>query len=72
MPQSPGDTPLTSGERKALSIAFKQGYFEVPRQSTLTELADELGESSAELSETLRQGVDKLIDEHREVLLDSS
>lgn len=49
---------------EALRTAFEKGYYEVPREGTLTDVAEELGIPSSEASERLRHGV-------RNVLRDS-
>ena len=46
---------LTDSQREALKAALESGYYEVPREAGLQELADELGESHQSLSEKLRR-----------------
>jgi predicted DNA binding protein len=46
---------LTEGQREALEIACEEGYFDVPRGITLTELADRLGISDTAVSQRLRR-----------------
>ena len=48
---------LTAEQRDALSRAVAAGYFEVPRRTTLVDIAGELGISDIEASERLRRGV---------------
>lgn len=60
---------LTPEQHEALAAAYKHGYFRVPRQITLDELAEVLGISHQALSERLRRGHDALI---RETLRDPS
>lgn len=54
---------LTDEQFDALAIACKQGYFDVPREVDLDELADELGITHQALSERLRRGHEVLIEE---------
>lgn len=54
---------LTDEQFDALTIACKQGYFDVPRRVGLDELADELGITHQALSERLRRGHEVLIEE---------
>lgn len=53
---------LTPDQRNALVAAREQGYFEVPRQTTVRKLADELDVSHQAVSERLRRGITNLID----------
>ncbi|MHC3437306.1 helix-turn-helix domain-containing protein [Natrialbaceae archaeon A-gly3] len=62
---------LTPEQRRALELATEQGYFSVPRETTLSELADELGISSQAVSERIRRGAGTTLqsvigDDHRE------
>lgn len=50
-------TALTEDQYSALKHACEQGYFEVPRDATLEELADDLEISHQALSERIRRGV---------------
>ncbi|MEF8907412.1 MAG: helix-turn-helix domain-containing protein [Haloarculaceae archaeon] len=54
---------LTQPQRRALAVAARQGYFEVPRQTSLAGLAEELGVSSQAASERVRRGLDSLVEE---------
>lgn len=54
---------LTDGQHRALELAARRGYFEVPRSASLEELADELDISHQALSERLRRGTEALVDE---------
>ncbi|MCH7659335.1 MAG: helix-turn-helix domain-containing protein [Euryarchaeota archaeon] len=47
---------ITEEQQSTLEVAFKRGYFDVPRAITLTNLADEIGISHQALSERLRRG----------------
>lgn len=58
------DAPLADlrdEERRALALAHERGYFEVPRRTTLNELAAALGQSDVETSEQLRRGIDAVL-----------
>lgn len=63
-----GDVPpefgrygVTSDQHEALVAAFEDGYFEVPRQIRMAELADRLGISQNALSARLRRGHENLL-----------
>ncbi len=58
-----GRHSLTENQYKALMSALKRGYYAVPREITLEELADELGTSHQALSELLRRGTQGLIED---------
>ncbi|WP_137288364.1 helix-turn-helix domain-containing protein [Natronorubrum halophilum] len=46
---------LTEPQQEAISEAYRQGYYDVPREISLEELANELGISHQALSERLRR-----------------
>ena len=52
---------LTPEQREALLLAVRLGYFAVPRESDLTEIAEELGISQQATSKRVRRGVDKVL-----------
>lgn len=54
---------LTEPQRQVLSVAARHGYFEVPRQTSLAGLAEELDVSSQAASERVRRGLDSLVEE---------
>lgn len=56
-----GQFGLTANQLESLITASEQGYYEVPRGATLTEVADELGISHQALSERLRRGHGRLV-----------
>lgn len=56
---------LTDRQRELLHAAVAQGYFEVPRHVTLTELARRLHVAKSTLSETLARGERRLIEQIR-------
>ena len=65
----PGST-VTPEQRAALRAAYRTGYFEVPREATMSELAEELGVSTQAVSERLRRGYARLVE--RELRLEPS
>ncbi|SFS10535.1 Predicted DNA binding protein, contains HTH domain [Halomicrobium zhouii] len=52
---------LTDAQREALVLAYERGYFDSPRETTLDEMASELGISQQSLSSRLRRGHRRLI-----------
>lgn len=52
---------LTATQRNALVVAVEEGYFEVPRRATLTDLGERLGVSDQTVSENLRRGVSRVL-----------
>ena len=53
--------PLTTRQREILSQAFYDGYFEEPRETNATELADRLGIARATFTQHLRTAQRKLL-----------
>jgi hypothetical protein len=53
---------LTDAQRETLALAYRRGYFSVPREVTAAELADELGVSNQAVSERLRRGYARLVE----------
>jgi len=60
--EPPGDG-LTDRQREALRTAYELGYFDIPRQTSLEDIAHELGISASSLSERLRRAQTQLIEE---------
>jgi hypothetical protein len=52
---------LTRPQQEALVVAVESGYYDVPRQATLEELADRLGISDSAVSQRLRRGTARLV-----------
>lgn len=52
---------LTDRQQQYLTVAYRRGYFEVPRECTLAELADALGVDKSSASETIRRGAGRII-----------
>lgn len=58
---APTELQLTDEQYEALVLAFEWGYFEVPRETTLVELAAELDISDSAVSQRIRRGLTKLL-----------
>ncbi|WP_227378582.1 helix-turn-helix domain-containing protein [Haladaptatus halobius] len=52
---------LTDEQQEILVLAAEHGYYEVPREVSAEELADDVGISHQAVSERLRRGHDKLV-----------
>ena len=52
---------LSEPQQKALVTAVEDGYFEVPRRTTLSELGEKLGISEQSYSENVRRAADKVL-----------
>lgn len=52
---------LTPAQRETLVLALEGGYFAIPRETNLVELADELGISDQAVNERMRRGTAKLV-----------
>jgi predicted DNA binding protein len=55
---------LTARQENILQIALERGYFEFPKKITLRQLAKTLDVSPATLTEILRRGQKRVIQEH--------
>lgn len=55
-------TDLTDAQRTALLTAYRHGYFDEPRETSLEELAEELGVSPTAVGGRIRRGVAALIE----------
>jgi predicted DNA binding protein len=53
---------LTEAQRDALVAAFEAGYFTIPRETTLAELAEQQNSSHQALSEQIRRGTGNLVE----------
>lgn len=65
-----GEGVLTDEERKVMLAAYRAGYFEVPRELRLSDLADQLGRSQSALSTLIRRGLGRLVQSYVEERLD--
>ncbi|QLG29736.1 helix-turn-helix domain-containing protein (plasmid) [Halorarum halophilum] len=54
---------LSESQRETLKTAYESGYFDVPREFSQTELAEELGISTSAVSDRLRRATAQLIEE---------
>lgn len=52
---------ITPEQYEALELAVDSGYFSIPRETTLIELADELGISDSAVSQRIRRGLHKIL-----------
>lgn len=52
---------VTQEQRALIGRLYEEGYFEVPRQTTLAEVAEEMGISDQAVNERLRRGLQSLI-----------
>jgi predicted DNA binding protein len=55
---------LTSEQRETLRLAYRRGYFSVPRTVSTAALAEELGVSAQAVSERLRRGYARLVERY--------
>lgn len=53
---------LTEEQRETLLFAYERGYFEEPRQTSLEELAGEMGLSSTAVGGRIRRGINQLVE----------
>ncbi|MFB6130192.1 MAG: bacterio-opsin activator domain-containing protein [Salinigranum sp.] len=56
-----GNYGLTGPQQETLLTALDAGYFDVPRETTLVELAERLGISDSAVSQRLRRGLTTLL-----------
>lgn len=57
------DADLTPAQREILSRAVEVGYFDIPRETTLRGLGNDVGVSGQAASERLRRGMETLVRE---------
>ncbi|KAB1187274.1 MULTISPECIES: helix-turn-helix domain-containing protein [Haloferax] len=57
----PVNDGLSEKQLTALELAFSRGYFETPKEASLTEIADDLGISEQALSQRLRRALNRLV-----------
>lgn len=55
-------TNLTEAQRDALEVAYEEGYFEEPRETSLEDLAEELDISPTAVGGRIRRGTSKLVE----------
>ena len=68
--ESIAHTRLTPQQREAIAAAFERGYFEIPREISMEELAGELEISHQALSERLRRAYETLVGSELELTSD--
>jgi len=56
------ETLLTERQRECLTVAFREGYFEVPRECTLEDVANAIGVDKSTVSETIRRGSARVLE----------
>lgn len=61
-PRSGSQYGLTRKQSDALITSWEMGYFELPREATMKEVADELGIAPQSLSDRLRRAQNKLFE----------
>lgn len=59
------DPGLTDRQEEILSVAFQEGYFELPREVTLDTVAEQTGVSKSTVNEILRRAVRNLVHWHQ-------
>jgi predicted DNA binding protein len=59
-PRSPDQNELTAPQEAAVELALEHGYFEIPRETDLEPIAEELGVSEQSTSERIRRAMRKL------------
>lgn len=57
------ETVLTDRQRECLIVAQRRGYFAVPRECTLADLADVLDVDKSTASETIRRGTARIVEQ---------
>jgi hypothetical protein len=62
----PKGKTLTAKQDRVLWLALRMGYFEYPRKVHTSELSRRLGIGSSTLSETIRRGTRRLLEDHFE------
>lgn len=63
---------LTESQRRSIELAVEEGYYQVPREASLKDLATEMGISHQALSERLRRAEKQLAEEQIAGPLDDS
>lgn len=57
-----GDAVLTDRQRECLRVALREGYFRVPRECTLEDVATALDVDTSTASETIRRGAARVLE----------
>lgn len=53
---------MTDAQQALVERAYDEGYFDIPRETTLADLADQVGLSDQAVNERLRRGLEALIE----------
>jgi len=61
-PEEQGEYDITPAQLEALELAYEKGYFNVPRDISLSDLAAELGISRNACSARIRRGIRNVLD----------
>lgn len=63
-PEVDGGDPygLTETQRETLELAYREGYFSIPRRASLEDLGETLGVSHQSVSRRIRTGVENLLE----------
>ncbi|MFC5969921.1 helix-turn-helix domain-containing protein [Halomarina salina] len=61
--ESSDEHGLTEVQHRSLRVACEAGYFDIPRDTDLCAIADQLGVSHQALSERLRRGTKKIVEQ---------
>lgn len=56
------ESVLTTRQRECLAVALRQGYFRVPRECTLEDVADQLNVDKSTASKTIRRGTARVLE----------
>jgi len=59
--ESEAETALTDTQQEALVLAYERGYFNTPRDVTMSDLGDELGISQQAVASRLRRGLSSVL-----------
>ncbi|MFC7153906.1 helix-turn-helix domain-containing protein [Halomarina halobia] len=55
---------LTERQHRLLALAAERGYYDTPRECTLTDLAEEVGQAKSTVSEVLHRAEGHLVDDY--------
>lgn len=58
----PTDCHLSKKQLTALELAFSRGYFETPKEASLTDIADDIGISEQALSQRIRRALNRVVE----------
>ncbi|NIC00979.1 helix-turn-helix domain-containing protein [Halobacterium sp. R2-5] len=55
------EAAITDSQQEALTLAYERGYFDTPREITMTELGEELGISQQAVASRIRRGTRRIL-----------